>query len=250
MCKIGRGGANFALSASESEVTFRAVAGTRKAFAVRALRAVPRPLYRILKRAPLMSSLGRRALDALLGRSGVAATRIEGGPLAGMVVELQPRVNKDMLLGRYEPEVCDALEALLSTGDAAFDVGAHLGYMSLMMALCVGAEGRVVAFEPDPIVGRILQKNLERNRSPALASLDVLPVAVGEAAGPSSFARGVTTGVGTLVADSGDFEVPVMTLDRAADSVVRPDLVKIDTEGTELATGSTSSDARDRKSVV
>ena len=48
----------------------------------------------------------------------------------------------------YEGEVCVILAKALREGDCAYDVGANIGYFTLMMAALVGPSGRVKAFEP------------------------------------------------------------------------------------------------------
>jgi len=88
--------------------------------------------------------------------------------------------NSAMLLGRYEPSV---VSELLSTGPigVAYDVGAHLGFMSLVLSKLVGKTGMVFAFEPIPgnrasIDGLIAMNQLHQ-------IIQVMPIAVGESNG-------------------------------------------------------------------
>src|SRR5436853_4737864 len=48
--------------------------------------------------------------------------------------------------------VTEALFRLLEPGDYAVDVGANIGYMTSIMAHCVGATGSVTSFEPHPVI--------------------------------------------------------------------------------------------------
>lgn len=65
--------------------------------------------------------------------------------------------------GRYEPKETSILSGLVRSGDIALDLGANIGYYTLLLARLVGPEGTVYAFEPDPASFEILQRNVEEN---------------------------------------------------------------------------------------
>ena len=65
--------------------------------------------------------------------------------------------------GVWEPAITAYLMGALSTGDTVIDVGANVGYDSLLAAHCVGPAGRVFAIEASPSVFRTLQQNLALN---------------------------------------------------------------------------------------
>lgn len=50
----------------------------------------------------------------------------------------------------YEPETTILLASVLKPGDMFVDVGAHVGYFTILAASLVGAAGQVVSFEPEP----------------------------------------------------------------------------------------------------
>jgi FkbM family methyltransferase len=50
----------------------------------------------------------------------------------------------------YEPELAAALAQTLRAGDVFLDVGANIGFLSVLAAKIVGPSGRVIAFEPHP----------------------------------------------------------------------------------------------------
>lgn len=202
--------------------------------AVALLKRIPAPVYERLKRAPVVAPLFRRALDVLIARHASEPTVIEGGPLEGIVLELDPRANKDMVIGRFEPEVMTALGELLEPGALAFDVGAHLGYGTLVMAAVAGAGGRVWSFEPDPEMFSTLRRNVDGNRSERFAEIVPVHAALGAQEGRATFARGETSGTGHLTGNGEGLEVEVTTLDAAADRYGIPAVVKIDVEGGEL----------------
>jgi len=55
-----------------------------------------------------------------------------------------------MLQGYWEMWISSALARLTKPGTLALDVGANLGYYTLLMAEAVGPSGQVLAFEPNP----------------------------------------------------------------------------------------------------
>jgi FkbM family methyltransferase len=65
--------------------------------------------------------------------------------------------------GVYEPFETDLLQKQVRPGDVVVDVGANIGYYTLLFARCVGPQGRVYAFEPDPTNFDLLQRNIQRN---------------------------------------------------------------------------------------
>lgn len=68
------------------------------------------------------------------------------------------------LYGTYEKGSLDIIGKILNKNDVFVDVGANIGLMSIYAALKVGAEGRVIAFEPNPNTKNLLVENLELNK--------------------------------------------------------------------------------------
>jgi FkbM family methyltransferase len=66
--------------------------------------------------------------------------------------------------GVWEPVISAYITRLLSPGDTFIDIGANIGYDTLLAAHCVGPQGRVHAFEASPTIYRLLQNNLNLNR--------------------------------------------------------------------------------------
>lgn len=70
---------------------------------------------------------------------------------------LAPHLMTD---GYWESWITLAMLRALKAGMVAVDVGANYGYYSILMGRCVGPEGRVVAFEPNPRMAELLRKSL------------------------------------------------------------------------------------------
>jgi FkbM family methyltransferase len=197
-------------------------------------RVLPPPMYHRIRRVPFIGAAVRHLVDAMVPKRGLLLTRVQSGPLDGMVLELDPRMQIDAVIGRYEAVVQEVIEEALDGGGIAFDIGAHLGYFTLMMASYVGAAGRVVSFEPDPNIARGLHRNVERNRATSGAEIVLVPAAVDEELGRAAFTVGRETSRGRLSSRQGDLEVDVTTLDEVWDRFGRAALVKIDVEGREV----------------
>lgn len=103
------------------------------------------------------------------------------GPLKHFILpKTSASANFAMLLGRYEPSV---VFELLSAGpiNVAYDVGAHLGFMSLALSKLVGKTGRVFAFEPIPENRAAIHRLIDMNRLHQV--IQVSPLALGESNG-------------------------------------------------------------------
>lgn len=146
-----------------------------------------------------------------------------------------------VMFGTYEPELRGILRTVLSEGGVAIDVGANVGWHTLLMASRVGKAGSVLAVEPNPSVRRRLEAHVELNRLPQVT---VVPCALSDRQGTTRFwgppAESPSAGDGHLIAEAeGDrqnvLEVEVRRLDTvvAEAAVSRVDLIKIDVEGFE-----------------
>ncbi|MFY3740363.1 MAG: FkbM family methyltransferase [Candidatus Nitrosomirales archaeon] len=68
-----------------------------------------------------------------------------------------------ILHGVHDPTETALVKREINRGDIVLDLGAHIGYYTLIFAECVGETGKVFAFEPDPTNFAILKKNIEIN---------------------------------------------------------------------------------------
>jgi FkbM family methyltransferase len=112
-----------------------------------------------------------------------------------------------------------------------FDVGAHVGFYSLMASRRVGRAGRVVAFEPNPRNIAYLRRHVTLNAAP---NIEIVEAAVSSRSGWVGFEAPGDSSMGQ-VRDDTDPWVPSVSLDAwSAEHAVFPAVVKIDVEGHEL----------------
>lgn len=137
-----------------------------------------------------------------------------------------------ILGGTYEPEQTRLFEAHVAPGATVLDVGAHVGYYTLLSAVLTGPTGRVLAFEPNPANAAFLRRHVAIN---GLDNVRVEQAAVSDAEGTARFDFGSGSGTGRL-ADSGAIEVRTVTVDGVcAEHGLVPAALKIDVEGAEAA---------------
>lgn len=82
--------------------------------------------------------------------------------------------------GEFEPAETAIVQKYLKPGDTAIDIGAHIGYYTLLMSRLVSTNGLVVAFEPAPRNLEILRRNVDEN---AVKNATIHPTAVGSKPG-------------------------------------------------------------------
>jgi FkbM family methyltransferase len=165
-------------------------------------------------------------------------TQIEKGPAAGIWLRLNPRTGLDTLRGAGEPEVQEALRRHLRPGMTFYDLGANIGFFSLLAARLVGEEGRVIAFEADPEIAARLREHVDRNR---FRSATVIEKAVWSETRTVFFERvdpatSPDRGLGHVVdaATPNTVEIETVTLDDFAQTSPAPDFIKCDVEGAEV----------------
>lgn len=141
--------------------------------------------------------------------------------------------------GVLEPKTTETFARTLRPGAVVMDVGAHLGYYTLLASKLVGTAGKVYAFEPDPVHFAWLKRNVEAN---LCENVDLMQIAVGREHGKVRFFSQPTSSGGSLyrtrpTALTREIDVEVISLDEfvRARNCQRVDLVKLDVEGGEAA---------------
>jgi len=67
------------------------------------------------------------------------------------------------IYGVHEPLETELVKEEIEKGDIVLDIGAHIGYYTLIFANLIGEDGKVFAFEPDPTNFDLLRKNVKIN---------------------------------------------------------------------------------------
>jgi FkbM family methyltransferase len=197
-------------------------------------RVVP---YRLRPRFARLPFLSRLWTHALLGAESQVVT-VNGGPLNGSRLELDVAREKAFWLGTHEPLVQTlVVQATLGPDDDSWDIGAHIGFFSLLLARRCR---RVIAVEPNRDNALRLRRNVELNG----AAVEVVEAAVAAEPGVARLELGPERGTHRLLGSPGVRwsepgpglveEVPTTTLNELLDRFGPPALVKIDIEGGEV----------------
>jgi len=147
--------------------------------------------------------------------------------------------NSAYASGDNELPVQDAFATYLGRGDVFYDVGANVGFFTVLGARLVGEGGRVVAFEPVPSNADKVRRNADLN---GFANITVVEKAVSDRSGHGELVVAAYSGGSALSTTTpppdatSRLDVELVTLDEVVDSGAypAPGFVKIDVEGTEL----------------
>ena len=142
-----------------------------------------------------------------------------------------------ILCGGWEELTTEMFEQVVKEGNVVVDVGANLGYYTLLAARLVGKKGRVYAFEPEPINYSLLLKNIELNGYDNVVAVQKAISNVTEKV--RLFLDKKDTGAHTIYhpGDKREFiEVESVTLDEFFKNKKYPiNVIKMDVEGAEMA---------------
>ena len=201
-------------------------------------RAVPQSVRTGLA-SSAYSPLVRRVLNWISEESN-PVVRI-GGPLGGQSMRVNWALHKTYVFGTYEPGVVQGLEELIQPGWTAVDVGANIGYFTLLMADRVGPQGKVIAFEPLAENFRILQENIQLNGHTNVVAENLALMSRTERIELRSATPGAITWVASVRIDQNSAVesqgVEAVTLDEYVQQkgIAKVDFLKIDVEGAEAS---------------
>jgi FkbM family methyltransferase len=137
--------------------------------------------------------------------------------------------------GVWEPSVTELLSDEIRSGDTVLDLGANVGYYTLLFAELVGEHGRVFAFEPDPSNLRLLEKNVRLN---GFTNVVLVPEAVSDRTGDLRLFLSASNKGDHRIYDSQDgrTSIPIKVVrldDYFAHRKGRVDFIKMDIQGAE-----------------
>ena len=186
----------------------------------------------ILSRVPNKSLIRRALCLPLRLIPKEAQVRILQGPLHGKRW-IAGSSNHGWWLGTYEYEKQRAFSTVVRAGDAVYDLGANVGFYSLLASFLVGSEGQVFSFEPLSRNLSFLRRHLDLNQ---ITNCSVFDVAVSSSNGLAGFDFGPTPCQGHLTSESkAALTVRTATLDSlvASGKLPPPNVIKCDIEGGE-----------------
>jgi FkbM family methyltransferase len=206
-----------------------------------AARYLPMSLKQSIYRQPRLARLVRNSLNQAVPE-GYSQVRVAAGGLAGMSLWLDLKSEKDYWLGTYEPALQAGISDLVKPGMVAYDVGANIGYISLMLARAVGETGCVYAVEALPQNLERLDKHIRLND--LQDRVKVVAGAVVDRSGPLRFWVGPSGGMGKAEGSAGrqsvDYHASIQVDGYSLDDFVygqqhpQPEVVKMDIEGGEV----------------
>jgi FkbM family methyltransferase len=198
---------------------------------------VPGAVIDRTRRIPVLAPVLRLVLGVVSGPLHGRVIPIAHGPAKGLVL-LFDETSAVWASGKTELPVQYALERLVEPGAVFFDIGANVGFFTLLGARLVGPTGTVVAFEPHVENAERLRRNVELN---SFSNVDVVARAVSDSSGARILdSRHSATAALVPADETGTVEglarVEASSLDDflAQRPELEPDLVKIDAEGHEV----------------
>lgn len=145
-------------------------------------------------------------------------------------------IGKRIALEKYEPYETKLILRQAKVGDVVVDVGANIGYYTVLLADKVGKAGKVYAFEPDKVNFEILKKNVEVNN---LKNVVVVNAGIGSKSGKKILYKSKNN-LGDhklfndqfLISNVKKETVKIIKMDDYLEGV-KVNLIKIDTQGWE-----------------
>lgn len=204
------------------------------------LSRLPRDLVEAASNAQWRSPLFKRAFDMVADRFKNRDGNVARGVGKGLRLNVG-RSHGGYLLGTTEPAVQSALATVLKTGMTYYDIGANVGFHSMIAAKLVDpARGNVICFEPVAENARCLIHNARLN---GFDHVQVKQIALSDVDQEGRFWLSDEPTWGTLASVGeqptrciGSIMVPVRRLDDVIvqDGLPPPNVIKIDVEGAEV----------------
>jgi FkbM family methyltransferase len=217
--------------------------GTVDKIISRLIGLIPARMRGLFYRVPFMHAFLQKALIRLLDPGPAKVRAITAGPLKNFKLEINIYNEKFYWLATYERGVQSCLQQVVTRGAVAYDIGAHIGYFSLLLSLLCGPDGKILAFEPEPLNYRRILKHIDLN---GLKNVEVFPIAVSDKNGTGALWNLGDSAQGHLLHSSPNSSskgedntslrnVEIVSLDEFVFNQGHPPpgIIKIDTEGEE-----------------
>lgn len=192
-------------------------------------------ILRFIGIRPTKFQIGRQLLNAIQPLIGDLTIRIEGFRLTGSF--WHRRELWDLQNHEYESYTTELFKKnIIKSGMMVYDIGANIGYYSMLAAQLVGPSGKIYAFEPDDRNFTYLVHNIKQNGFSGI----IIPMkkAVSNYTGDTKiYLDEINPGDNSLFKrpTSGDItKVQTIALDEFFLDGIKPDVIKMDIEGAEF----------------
>jgi len=214
--------------------------GFLKQIVIKITSLVPYKIKLFLYKVPLVSFLIRKFLNfSLSSPEKISTAKIVSGPIKSYKIGIDFQSEKYYWLGTHEPKVQQIILKVAKRGMAIYDIGAHIGYFTILFSHLCKRKGKVFAFEPNPDNFQRLVQNIALNK---IENIFPIKIAVAEKNGIVFFDKTESNSQSRLVGeqkpgDGGENIIKVET--ESLDGFVYkgknplPQIVKIDVEGAE-----------------
>lgn len=167
-------------------------------------------------------------------KSSVVVNTVHGFDI---LCDVNDYLGRHIIIDRdWEPLIGDTIKACVPSGGICIDIGANIGFHSLIMSQAAGDNGRVYAFEPNLYNLEVLLGNLHRNN---IVNTCVISLALGEHGGIGHMTMSSTSNCGSANLRDSDRKhgQPVLLTHADALRLVEEgetiSLIKLDVEGLE-----------------
>src|SRR5665213_702028 len=173
----------------------------------------------------------------IFGITGIQKVQVPGMPERFMYVRAEDGgvAHQLIVYQEYEPYESKLVREYLKPGMTVYNIGANLGYYTLLASECVGAEGKVYAFEPAPENFELLRRTISENGG---ANIELFPSAVSDRSGTATLSISATnSGDHQLRTDASrdHIQVPTLSID---DFILQghpvPNAIIMDVQSAEL----------------
>lgn len=179
------------------------------------------------------TKLTRPLINRILPQ-GVKSVMIASGMGKGLKLCVDTRSEKFYWTGLHESHLQTTIRELLQEGDSFWDIGAHIGFFSLIASRLVGPTGIVHAFEPMNENRDRLRESLALN---GITNVNVHSEAIADFVGYAilyAHAASLKWSLHERESNAGGQSVACTTIDALTQQLGPPSLIKIDAEGAEL----------------
>lgn len=131
-----------------------------------------RKIFLFIKKMVKPLKLHRFKFFGTLNKKIIAKIKKDSAMVDGHQMQLDAHDSLNLSIdGVYEVEQTNYIKSILKSGDQVLDIGANIGYYSLIIAKKIGPNGKVYCFEPDANNFKILSKNISQNNYSNVSAL-------------------------------------------------------------------------------